>query len=134
MIENEAIVSDNQKVAESLRKFCVKAVDKLNIKEFRNISNIDGLSDLVEIATKRYQYHPSIIAITEKFNFTLHFEFEEVNLKDIENEILNLNSKRKLLRQASRLKYSKKRLPSAVCVSPDIEWRNFKNLSVSRKF
>ena len=84
MIENEAIISDNQKVARSLRKFSVKAVDKLDIKEFRNIPNIDGLSNLVETAIKKYQYHPSIIAITEKFNFTLHFEFEEVNLNNIE--------------------------------------------------
>ena len=36
----------------------------------------------------------SIIVITKKFNFTVHFEFEEVNLKNIEKEILNLNSKK----------------------------------------
>ena len=80
-------------MAETL-KFFVKAVDKLNIKEFKNISNIDGLSDPVEIAVKKYENHPSIIAITEKSNFTVHFEFEEVNLKHIEKQILNLNTKK----------------------------------------
>ena len=74
-------------MAETLRKFLVKAVDKLGIKEFKNISNIDRLSDPVETATKKYENHPSIIAITEKFYFTVHFEIEEVNLKDIEKEI-----------------------------------------------
>ena len=34
------------------------------------------------------------IAITEKSNFTVHFEFEEVNLKHIEKQILNLNTKK----------------------------------------
>ena len=89
LIENETIISDNQKVGETLSKFFVKAVGKLDTKEFKNISNIDGLSDLVEIAIKKYENHPSIIVITEKFNFTVRFEFEEVNLKDIEKQILN---------------------------------------------
>ena len=60
LIENAAIISDDQKVAETL-KFFVKAVDKLDIKEFKNISNIDGLSDPVEIAVKKYENHPNII-------------------------------------------------------------------------
>ena len=84
LIENETIISDDQKVGETLSKFFVKAVGKLDTKEFKNISNIDGLSDLVEIAIKKYENHPSIIVITEKFNFTVRFEFEEVNLKDTE--------------------------------------------------
>ena len=81
LIENEAIISDDQKVAETLSKFYVKAVDKLDIKEFKNISNIDGLSDPVEIAIKKYENHPSIVAITEKFYFTVRFEFEESEFK-----------------------------------------------------
>ena len=48
----------------------------------------------MEIAIKKYENHPSITAITEKFNFIERFEFEEVNLKDIEKEILNLNTKK----------------------------------------
>ena len=63
-------------------------------KNSKNISNIDGLFDPVEIAIKKYENHPNIIAITEKFNFTVRFEFEEVNLKDTEKEILNLDAKK----------------------------------------
>ena len=48
----------------------------------------------MEIAIRKYGNHPSIIAITKKCNFTVRFEFEEVNLKDIEKEILNLNIKK----------------------------------------
>ena len=64
LTESKAIISDDQKVAETLSKFFVKTVDKLDIKEFKNISNIDGLSNPVEIATKKYKNHPSIIVIT----------------------------------------------------------------------
>ena len=46
---------------------------KLDIKEFKNISNIDGLSDPLENAIKKYENHPGITAITEKFNFTVRF-------------------------------------------------------------
>ena len=66
-------------MAETLSKFFLKAVDKLDMKELKNISNTDGLSDLVVITIKIYENHPSIIAVTEKFNFTVRFEFEEVN-------------------------------------------------------
>ena len=48
----------------------------------------------MEIVLKKYENHPSIVAIPEKFNFTVCFEFEEVNLKDTEKEILNLNTKK----------------------------------------
>ena len=50
----------------------------------------------MENALKKYENHPSVIAITEKFNFTLRFEFEAVNLKDIEKEILNLDTKKEV--------------------------------------
>ena len=88
LIENQAIISDDEKVTETLSKFFVKTVDKLDIKEFKNISNIDGLSDPVEIAIKKYGNHSSIISITEKFNLTAHFELEEVNFKGIKKYIL----------------------------------------------
>ena len=48
----------------------------------------------MEIAIKKYENYPSIIAVTEKSNFIVHFEFEEVNLKDIEKEVLNLITKK----------------------------------------
>ena len=48
----------------------------------------------METAIKKYENHPSIIATTEKFCFTVRFEIEEVNLKDIEKEIWSLNTKK----------------------------------------
>ena len=60
-----------KRCSETLSKFFVKAVDKLDIKEFKNISNIDGLSEPMEIVIKKYENHPSIIVITEKFMILL---------------------------------------------------------------
>ena len=75
-------------MAETLSTFFVKTGDKLDIKEFKKIWNINGLSDSVEIAIKKYENHSSIIAITEKFNFTVRFKSEEVNLKGTEKKKL----------------------------------------------
>ena len=67
---------------------------------------------------QNYENHPSIIAITEKFSFTGHFEFEEVNLKDIEKEILNLNSKKAFASNSIPAEVLKERLTSAaLCFS-----------------
>ena len=40
LIENEAIISDDQKATETLSKFFVRVLDKLHNKKFKNISNI----------------------------------------------------------------------------------------------
>ena len=40
LIENEAIISDDQKAAETLSKFFVRVLDKLHNKKFKKISNI----------------------------------------------------------------------------------------------
>ena len=48
-------------MAETLSKFFAKAVDKLDIKDFKNISNNDVLSTPVEIPIKKYENHPSVI-------------------------------------------------------------------------
>ena len=58
-------------MAETLSKFFIKAVDKLDIREFKNLSNIDGLYNPVEIVLKKYENYLSIVAITEKFNFNV---------------------------------------------------------------
>ena len=37
LIENQATISDDQKMADTLSKFFVNAVDKLDIKEFKHL-------------------------------------------------------------------------------------------------
>ena len=92
LIEKEAIIFDDQKV-EEISNFFGKANEKLDIKACNNISNNVGYSDPLETGIKKYENHSSIVAITEKFNLNARFEFREVNLKDVEKEILNINTK-----------------------------------------
>ena len=96
-------------------------MDKLDIKEFKNITNIDEDSDPVDIAIKKFENHPVIIAISENFIFTVNFEFGEVNLKDTEKEVLNLNTKKVVASNSIPAKVRKER--SDIC-SPNIERSN----------
>ena len=77
----------------------------------------------------------SIIVITKKFNFTVHFEFEEVNLKNIEKEILNLNSKKAVASDNSPTEVLKE--TSDIC-SPVLQqiWNDeiFKNCQFPENF
>ena len=77
LIENKAILSEDQKVVETLSKFYVKAVNQLNTKVLKNISNLDGISDPVEITINKYENHPNITAFTEKFKFKFNFKVTE---------------------------------------------------------
>ena len=45
-------------------------------------------------ALKRGDSDPLTNCVTEKPDFTVRFESEEVNLKDVEKEILKLNTKK----------------------------------------
>ena len=83
-------------MAETLSKFFVKSIDKLDITEFKNISNIDGLSDPVEIAIKKYE-------------------------KDIETEILNLNTKKAVASNSIPAKVLKETSDICSRASADIE-------------
>ena len=62
-------------------------VNRLDIRECNNISNVVGYSDPVKIAINKYGSHPIIVAITQKFNLDARFEFREVNLRDTEKDI-----------------------------------------------
>ena len=118
LIENEAMISDDQKVvAETLSKFFVKAVDKLDIKKFKNISNIDRLADPVEIVIKKYENHPILLLLLKSLILLWAcFEFEEVNLKDIEKEILNLNTKKAVASSSIPAKVLKE--TTDICMQP----------------
>ena len=89
LTEKEAIIPDDQKVAETLSSFFEEAVDKLDIRGCNNILNTAGYSDAVEITTTKYENHQSTVAITDA-----RLGFREVNLKDVEKEMVNINTEK----------------------------------------
>ena len=75
--------------------FFIDAVSSLAIEENRALlDEVDDLSDPVKIAVKRFGNHPSIIDIRRNVSITSKFSFCEVTVKDMTDEINNLNVKK----------------------------------------
>lgn len=94
LVKNGVILSEDQEVSEALNSFFNDAVKSLSIKE--NVDLLTPTSDLndpIDIAIKKFEFHPSILKIKEKVR-PISFSFNEVDLSDVEKELQNLNIKK----------------------------------------
>ena len=95
LVENGEVVADDQINAESFSDFFIDAVSSLAIEENRALlDEVDDLSDPVQRAVIKFGNHPSILDIKKNVTITSKFSFCEVDVKDMMNEINNLNSKK----------------------------------------
>ena len=94
LVKDDEIISDSQPVAELFNKFFANIVKELNLgidKKF--LVNVDHISDPVQKAIQKYQNHPSVKAISEKYDKNT-FSFKSVSLDEIKKEIKNLDTKK----------------------------------------
>ena len=94
LVKNDEIISDCQPVAELFNKFFANIVKELNLvidNEF--LVNVDHIGDPVQKAIEKYKNHPSVKAISEKYDKNT-FSFRYVSLDEIKKEIKNLNTKK----------------------------------------
>ena len=92
LVKNDEIISDCQPVAELFNKFFANIVKELNLvidNEF--LVNADHIGDPVQNAIKKYKNHPSVKAISVKYDKNT-FSFRYVSLDEIKKEIKNLNT------------------------------------------
>ena len=94
LVNNEEIISDDSQVAETMNFFFEKAVKSLNITENRyHLSSTSNSNDgPIETAIKKFNCHPSIIAINRNFTIASYFNFVKVNPSNIDEEISKLNT------------------------------------------
>ena len=98
LIENDDIISEDEKVAEVFNSFFSNAVKNLNIKYYENLSfdeyflskDTDNVDPILK-AIEKYEKHPSILKIKSTFPENSNFSFTLTNLKAVINEIGNLN-------------------------------------------
>ena len=93
LVENDEIISDESKVADSFSNFFENAVHSLGFKTEESSNDNYGLKNPVEIAIKGYEQHPSINLIKENItnNESFHFLPEQ---ESILKEIINLDNKK----------------------------------------
>lgn len=93
LVNNDKIVADDENIATTFNNYFENAVKSLEITENKYLlSNTEDLTDPIEIAIKKFQYHPSILAIKEEVTpISPLFNFSKINLIDIKNEISKLD-------------------------------------------
>ena len=91
LVEDNSILENNNKIAETFNNFFTCAVSNLNIPPFVDPSVvIDDIEDLILRVIEQNKNHPSVVAINEK-KMTKQFSFEYIPKSDIKKEILILD-------------------------------------------
>ena len=91
MVEDNSILKNNDKIAETSNNFFTSAASNLNIPLFVDPSvEIDHIEDPILRIIEQYKNHPSVVAINEK-HLNKQFTFEYIPKSDIKKEILNLD-------------------------------------------
>ena len=98
MIENNIIVSEDEKVAEVFNSFFSNAVKNLNIDDYKHFSFDEHFlckdtenEDPILRAIEKYEKHPSILKIKLTTPENAHFSFTLTDLKSVIKEIGNLS-------------------------------------------
>ena len=90
--ENKNIESD-EKTATVLNNFFSNVITSLNIPQYNETEPVSqNINDPLIAAIIKYRSHPSIIAIKDKCNSDLHFNFSFVEYDEIMKEINNLKT------------------------------------------
>ena len=96
LIENDELIQNDDKVAETLNTFFKNAVSTLDINENSYIVNNESstILDPVERDIKNYEIHPSMLLIKNKIRNQKSFKFEAISVSDIGKEIKTINPKK----------------------------------------
>ena len=93
LIEGDAIVSDDSKVASTFNDYFSGIVDNLDIKGYQCEDTSDGV-DIVSNAIFKFRNHPSVLMIKEKLDIEYGFTFHPTNAAAITTKISNLDTKK----------------------------------------
>ena len=91
LVENESIIEEPYKIAETSNNFFISAVSNLNISWYVDSSiKFDHIDDEILRVVKKYKNDPSVVAIKYK-NVNSQFSFRPITKSEIYKEILNLD-------------------------------------------
>ena len=95
LVENDEIISESIKVAETFNDYFAGSADSLGITENKLLLNpvLETGTD-VEKCIQKFEFHPSIISIKRHVQVDIRFEFSPITHKDIEREICALDVRR----------------------------------------
>ena len=135
LVENKAIIDDETKVAEELKIFFKIAVASLDIHGNQHtVENVENISDPVDKAKKKFQFHPSISIIKTRIVKNIYqnlFCFNEVTKAEVLKETNYNNNKKATLFNTIPLKIL---TISSECSADTLTSLVNKSLTSSRKW
>ena len=93
VVENKKLIVKNDEIAEIFNKHFTETVDKLNIFEWPSCEP-EYTKDQLNNIINKYKSHPSIKKIKSNYTIKQTFSFKPVTVKDIENVIKNIPTKK----------------------------------------
>lgn len=96
LVDEDKVLSNDKEVAETFNCFFENAVKSLELSgSIYSLTNTGNLTDPVEKAIKRFEKHPSILAIKENINpGKNYFNFFEVTHTELVSELNQLDPKK----------------------------------------
>ena len=95
LIENDVVISDENKVAEKMNNYFIEAIENLDIVPFIEEDEIEIIPcNIIDTMVSKYENHPSILKIKEYVNITGKFSFIKTTTHEIQNQILTLDPKK----------------------------------------
>ena len=93
LIENNNIIENDEKTATVLNNFFSNVITSLNIPQYNETEPVSqNINDPLIAGIIKYRSNPSIIAIKDKCNSDLHFNFSFAEYDEITKEINNLKT------------------------------------------
>ena len=93
LAENDDIISDESKFANSFSTFFENAIHSLGIKTNEYSNNNYSLKNPIEITIKKYEQHSSINLIKENITNDESFHFLPTEQESTLKEVINLDNK-----------------------------------------
>ena len=89
LIENDTIITEDETVAEKLNNFFLKSVETLDIKHYT--APLENRNENLDYIIEYYKNHPSVLKIKEHITTLEKFNFSDVAICDIFEEISKLD-------------------------------------------
>ena len=111
LVNGKEIISNDEEIAKTFNDLFIDSGKSMNINGNNDaLTDVEGLTDPVDIALKKFECHPSILDIKENVSIETTFSFSEVRYEDVMLEVNNLDVKKagtniptKLLKQMNEV-------------------------------
>ena len=95
LVNGKEIISNDEEIAKTFNDFFIDSVKSMNINGNNDVlTDVEGLTDPVDIALKKFECRPSILDIKENVSIEATFSFSEVQYEDLMLEVNNLDVKK----------------------------------------